>query len=141
MKFFLAAGFILPSLVLASASPASPMENNNMKRSSEGTMGCGAYGPLGSQSTVIFGYCTPGTSYVCEATDSSGCSAGESSLVEQLVIRDPSNAQSLGGSATVSQSSFTCPTNGMVQCSVILTEDGVSKASQFGIRIYSDKSS
>lgn len=64
MKFFLAAGFILPSLVLASASPASPMENNNMKRSSEGTMGCGAYGPLGSQSTVIFGYCTPGTRYV-----------------------------------------------------------------------------
>ncbi|EJC99449.1 uncharacterized protein FOMMEDRAFT_160504 [Fomitiporia mediterranea MF3/22] len=98
-------------------------------------MKCKAYGPLSTTNTVAFGNCKPGVSYTCIATDSTGCDPGDPSNIESLVVRDPSNAQPLGGSASVAKAPFTCPQTGMVSCAVVFTTQGKAKASHYRLKI------
>ncbi|KAL5513876.1 hypothetical protein ACEPAG_2637 [Sanghuangporus baumii] len=123
----------------AVASPSilrvtAPKTSKRQVQEITGELGCTAKGPLAGPWAVELFTCTTDSNYTCQATEMTGCTAGDATNIESLMVLDSTTGQALSGAASIAEAYFRCPENGLVQCAVHFANNG-SEASSYGLRI------
>ncbi|KAL5521866.1 hypothetical protein ACEPAF_1710 [Sanghuangporus sanghuang] len=127
---FLGSAVASPSVLRVTA----PKTSKRQVQEITGELGCSAKGPLAGPWAVELFTCTMDSNYTCQATETTGCTAGDATNIESLMVLDSTTGQALSGAASIAEAYFRCPENGLVQCAVHFANNG-SEASSYGLRI------
>ncbi|EJC99450.1 uncharacterized protein FOMMEDRAFT_31171 [Fomitiporia mediterranea MF3/22] len=121
----------------ASASSIIDLTAGHSKRQVQeisGEIGCSAKGPLSGPWAIELFTCQPEANLTCQATDSSGCTAGDATALDRIMVIDPTTGTPLSGGAATAMANFSCPDNGLIICSLQFGDNGTSSGN-FGMRI------
>ncbi|KAI0753131.1 hypothetical protein C8Q80DRAFT_1150200 [Daedaleopsis nitida] len=134
---------LVASVAVASATPSSAPGTDFVSRSGDDSSsltrraGCGATGPFGKghYEWYLITSCKPGAAEWCQATDKTGCTAGNNIGIGSVqVLSSDGKVTYEKGKNAVGALKFTCPSNGKIRCQVNLNSD--NDGPNYGLRVY-----